>query len=212
MPEIMPTAEKRGLTRDRIVGFLLKHPCTIAQLAEGLDVTPNAVRAQMALLEREGIVEVQGALKGTRRPSAVYGIRAGAEVRPSRAYPAFVSALVGVLGRKLTDKAFASVMQELGKQLADAAPKSTGDPRQRVEAALRFLASLGSVADMAVAKGKIVVTGHGCPIAKAIEADERSCIAMARLLQELTGLPVAEHCDHGAHPSCRFEITIPGRL
>jgi hypothetical protein len=56
--------------------------------------------------------------------------------------------------------------------------------------------------------GKVIVSGYGCPIAHAVHADVRSCIAMETLLKELTGLPVTERCDHGAHPSCRFEIKL----
>jgi predicted ArsR family transcriptional regulator len=201
--------EKPGLTRDRIIGFLLKQPSTTAALAEELEVTPNAVRSQLALLEREGIVEVRGALKGSRRPSVVYGIRAGAEVLPSRAYPALVPGLVRALAQKLPDKDFTALMRELGKQIADGAPKTEGSPRERVEAALGFLRSLGSDADMTVAKGKIVVAGRVCPIARAVQADERSCIAMEALLKELTGLPVTEHCNHGAQQGCRFEFKLP---
>ncbi len=208
MPQLLMNTEKPG-TRDRIVGFLLKQPSTIARIADALDVTPNAVRAQIALLEREGIVEVQDEMKGPRRPSAVYGVRAGAEVRPSRAYPAFVSGMVRVLSEKLPDKDFSAVMRELGKRLAETAPKNGGSPRERVEAALAFLKSLGSQAELSVSRGKITVTGHGCPIARAVQADERSCLAMESLLQELTGLPVIERCDHGAHPNCRFEISLP---
>jgi predicted ArsR family transcriptional regulator len=201
--------EKPGLTRDRIVSALLTQPSTIAALAGELEVTPNAVRAQLALLEREGIVEVRGAQKGPRRPSAVYGVRAGAEVMPSRAYSALVPGLVRALAEKLPGKGFTTLMQEMGKQLAEGAPKIQGSPRERVESAVRFLRSLGSDADMGVAKGKILVTGRVCPIARAVKADERSCVAMESLLKELTGLPVTEHCNHGAQPGCRFEFKLP---
>jgi predicted ArsR family transcriptional regulator len=201
--------EKTGLTRDRIVTALLKQPSTIAALAGELEVTPNAVRAQLALLEREGMVEVRGAQKGPRRPSAVYGIRAGAEVLPSRAYRALVPGLVRALAEKLPDRDFTALMRELGKELAGGVPRNQGSPRERVEAALRFLRSLGSDAEMAVTKGKILVTGRVCPIARAVQTDMRSCVVMESLLNELTGLPVTEHCNHGTQRGCRFEFKLP---
>ena len=207
-----PTAktEKPRLTRDRIIGILLKQPSTIAILAGELAVTPNAVRSQLALLEREGIVEVQGAHKGSRRPSAVYGVRAGAEALPSRAYPALVPGLVRALAQKLTGKDFTAVMEGLGKQIAAGAPKNEGSPRERVEGALSFLRSLGSDADMTISKGKILLTGRVCPIARAVQADGRSCIAIESLLRELTGLPVTERCNHGVQHGCGFEFKLPG--
>ncbi|HSQ78126.1 MAG TPA: HTH domain-containing protein [Nitrospirota bacterium] len=201
--------EKQGGARDRIVRLLLERRNTIEALAGKLGVTRNAVRAQIALLQREGIVEIQGEVKGTRRPAAVYGLRPGADMHFSKAYPVFLSQLVRVLAQKLSHTEFSSVMRGLGKGLAGSVPRPAGDPRERVEAALKFLKMLGSAAEMTEEKGRVVITSFGCPIAEAVSANERSCIAMETLLKELTGLPVSEHCDHGERPSCRFEIKIP---
>jgi predicted ArsR family transcriptional regulator len=68
---------------------------------------------------------------------------------------------------------------------------------------------LGSDAEMTETSGTIIISSYGCPIAEAVIADARSCLAMETLLKELAGLPVTEHCDHSEHPSCRFEIKLP---
>jgi predicted ArsR family transcriptional regulator len=201
--------EKPGGARDRIVRLLLERRNTIEALASKLGVTRNAVRAQISLLQREGIVEVQGEVKGTRRPAAVYGLRPGADILFSKAYPVFLSQLVRVLAQKLSQTEFRSVMRALGKQLAGSVPRPMGDPRERVRAGLKFLKMLGSAAEMTEEKGTVVITSFGCPIAEAVSADERSCFAMETLLKELTGLPVVERCEHGERPRCRFEIKIP---
>lgn len=201
--------EKPAGTRDRIVRLLLKRRHTIEALAKKIEVTKNAIRAQIALLQREGIVEIQGEVKGPRRPAAVYGLRPGADVHFSKAYPVILSHLVRVLAQRLSQDEFRTVMRELGQQLAGAVPRNAGDPRERIRGALKFLKMLGSVAEMTQENGKVVISSYGCPIAEAVTADARSCIAMEALLKELTGLPVAEHCDHGERPSCRFEIKVP---
>lgn len=201
--------EKPAGTRDRIVRLLIRRSSTIEALASALGITKNAIRAQIALLQREGIVEIQGEVKGLRRPAAVYGVRPGADVHFSRAYPVVLSNLTQVLAKKLPQADFKNVMQKLGRRLARSAPRPTGDPRERVTSAVAFLKMLGSAADVSEEKGKMVISSFGCPIAEAVIADTRSCFAMEALLKDLTGLPVAEHCDHGRHPSCRFEIKIP---
>ncbi len=208
MTPITWNREKPAGTRDRIVQLLLKRQNTIESLATEIGVTENAVRAQIALLQREGIAEIQGEVKGTRRPAAVYGLRPGADIHFSKAYPVVLAQLTHVLAKKLSAAEFRTVMRELGLRLAGSAPRTSGNPRERVSAALNFLKLLGSSAEMTEEKGTIVISGHGCPIAEAVIADGRSCIAMETLLKELTGLPVAERCDHGAHPSCRFEIRL----
>ncbi len=201
--------EKPAGTRDRIMRLLLKRQHTIESLATELGVTKNAVRAQIALLQREGIVDIEGEVKGPRRPAAIYGLRPGADIHFSKAYPVILSHLVQVLATKLDQTEFRTVMRELGTRLARSAPRPSGSPRERIRTALNFLKILGSDAEMTEADGKIVISSYGCPIAEAVTADVRSCIAMEALLKELTGLPVAEHCDHGEQPRCRFEIKVP---
>ena len=201
-------AEKLMGTRDRIIRLLLKNQSTIADLAAKLNVTENAVRAQIALLKREGVVEIQNEVKGMRRPAGVYGLRPGADTHLSKAYPIVLSNLVQVLAKKLRQTEFRTVMQELGQQLARTVPRPSGTPRERVKSALNFLKVLGSEAEITEARGSIMISSYGCPIAEAVTADARSCITIEALLKELTGLPVIERCTHGEHPRCRFEIKI----
>lgn len=210
LPSLNTGMEKPAGSRERIVKLLLKRgDDTIEALADKLGVTKNAVRAQIALLQREGMVEVRGMVKGTRRPAAVYGLRPGADVHFSKAYPVVLSNLVRVLAQKLDPSEFRTVMRELGQRLANSVPRLSSSPRERVKSALGFLKMLGSAAEVTEEKGKLIISSYGCPIAEAVTADVRSCIAMEALLKDLTGLPVREHCDHGEHPSCRFEIKLP---
>jgi len=201
--------EKPAGTREKIIRLLMKHQHTIETLAERLEMTQNAVRAQIALLQREGIVEIQGEVKGTRRPAALYGIVVGADVHFSKAYPEFASHLVKVLSRQVPSKEFKTILKDVGKDLADSMPRPAGSARERIAGALNVLKSLGSHAEASEEDGTVVITGHGCPISRAVSVDERSCLAMESFLSRLTGLPVTEHCNHGERPSCRFEITLP---
>lgn len=198
-----------GGSRERIIRLLIRDQKTVDELASSLGVTKNAVRAQIALLEREGMVAVQGEQKGTRRPAAVYGLRAGADTHFSRAYPAVLSGVVRTLADQLKPKQMESILRETGRRIADSLPALSGNARERVEGAVKVLGTLGSVAEVIEEEGKLVIKGHGCPISKAVQADARSCLAMESLLARLTGLTVQERCDHGERPGCRFEIGLP---
>lgn len=201
--------EKRAGTRERIIELLLKGQRTVDELAGTLGMTRNAIRSQIALLQREGVVEIKGEMKGIRRPAAIFGIRAGVDVGSSHAYPVVLSQLVKVLSDGVPAKQLESIMMRVGQGLAAAVPKPLGDPRERIAGAMDVLKSLGSRADVSEENGKFVITGNGCPISKAVSADVRSCLIMESFLGTLTGLPVAERCNHGNRPSCRFEITLP---
>lgn len=209
-PSSLHTGKRIG-SRDRIIQLLLLGEKTVEQMAETLGVTRNAIRAQIALLLREGLIEVKGELKGSRRPAGVYGIRAGADVGSSKAYPVVLSQFVQVLADRMPSRQFEAIMKDVGRGMAAAVAHPAGSARERVAGAVKILQSLGSVAKVIDAGRKIVINGNGCPISRVVEADERSCAIMRSFLAGVTGLPVTERCDHGERPSCRFEITVPPR-
>jgi len=39
--------------------------------------------------------------------------------------------------------------------------------------------------------------------------EDETCVALATMMQEITGLPVRECCVHGEHPRCCFQIEVP---
>ena len=200
--------EKRTGSRGRIVSLLAAGRRTVEDLAGTLGITKNAVRAQLALLEREGLVEAQGEVKGSRRPAVLYGVREGADVHFSKAYPLVLSRLVRALSERMQPSQIETVMRDVGRGIAETAPRQEGTARERVDGAVKFLSSLGSLAEVSEERGRLVIKGHGCPISMAVDADVRSCKAMETLIAHLTGLPVTERCVHGTRPSCRFEIKM----
>ena len=199
----------RTSTRDRIVGLLLKGQQTVEELAQALGITRNAVRAQIALLQRDRIVESRGEVKKSRRPAAVYGVRADADVGPSQVYAVVLSELVRVLGSELPKRQFGTVLQNVGSGMAAALPIPAGTARERVKGALNVLHSLGARAELREENGSMVIVGNGCPISRVVRTDERACKVMEAFLSGLTGLPVTEQCDHSERPNCRFAIKVP---
>jgi predicted ArsR family transcriptional regulator len=206
-PATLQTGKRTG-TRERIIELLLKSQRTVEELAETLGVTRNAIRSQIALLQREGVVEIKGEVKGSRRPAAIFGIHAGADVGSSLVYPVVLAELVKVLGSRMPSRQFESIMKDVGEGMAAAVPRIAGNARERVAGAVNVLRSLGSRPEVSEEGGKIVIKGNGCPISRAVEADVRSCAVVESFLSGLTGLPVSQHCNHGGRPSCRFEINV----
>jgi predicted ArsR family transcriptional regulator len=201
--------DRTGGTRERIIRLLLAQPLTIAAMARRLGMTQNAVRAQVALLQREGVAEQQGEVKGARRPSILYGLLAGADAQLSRAYPLMVSHLVRLLSEELSSKEFEGIMKKLGRLLASAVPRATGDMTDRVKEAIRFLRALGSIAELTEENGRYMISSDGCPIGVAVAADIRACFSMEAMMRQLTGLEVVQECRHGTRSRCRFVVTPP---
>jgi predicted ArsR family transcriptional regulator len=201
--------EQESSTRERVLTLLASRPHTVDELAKKTGVSKNAIRAQMATLGREGIIEAQGIFRSTRRPATLYGLSPGSDLYFSKAYPHVLSNLIHVLANRLSHEEFIAVMKELGERLASSAARPTGTPRERIETALKFLRGLGSLTQIAEEDGHVVITGHVCPIARAVAADARACTVIETLLRELTGLPVEEHCNRGERQSCRFTVKMP---
>src|SRR5919202_3298969 len=65
-------------TRGRIVGLLRRAARTVNELAQALDLTDNAVRAHLATLERDGLVQQSGTRPGFRKPNLTYELTADA--------------------------------------------------------------------------------------------------------------------------------------
>lgn len=208
MATTSPTQDALLDTRERIIRLLRRSPCTVEDLAAELGITKNAVRSQINLLKREGIVEPQGSKPSGRRPAAVFGVRRDAAAMFSKAYPVVLSQLVRVLAEKLPDRQFSDTARELGLRLADLAPQPSGNLKERVRTTADFLESLGAMVDVREAKDKIIIQGHGCPLSGAVDADGRICLAMEAMVGKLAGAPAVEKCDRDKHPGCRFEIKI----
>jgi predicted ArsR family transcriptional regulator len=65
-------------------------------LATKLELTDNGVRANLATLERDGLVRQSGVRRGTRKPHYAYA-HAGGGTALSKAYDALLNQLINVL-------------------------------------------------------------------------------------------------------------------
>ncbi len=209
MTTYLDSLESPATTRGKIIRLLLDAPHTVEELAKATSVTKNAVRAQIALLLREGVVEVQGTSKSARRPAARYTIRPGSDVHFSKAYPVVLSALVKTLAKDLPDEKFKDLMSRLGKHLASSVPRPSGNPEEKIQNLLAVLKSMGSPAQAKREDQDIVIVSPACLISAAVSSDARVCGAMETFIHEMTGLPVRECCQHGQRPACRFRIKLP---
>lgn len=193
-------------TRGRIVALLRRAARTVEELAAALDLTDNAVRAQLAAMERDGLVRQRGERKGTRKPAVEYELDPEAETALSRAYVPLVGALIRVLATQLPHAELERVLREAGQRAAGALPRPGGDPEERVRAAGRVLDGLGGLTEIEADDGGWTIRSAGCPLAELVGKHPETCIALEALVAELTSLPVREACDRGQRPACRFEV------
>jgi predicted ArsR family transcriptional regulator len=190
----------------RILAQLRRGGMTVDELAAALGLSGNAIRPQLAVLERDGLVERAGVRRGASRPAQVYALSRNADLLFSHAYVPVLTELLQVLDSRLESGKFDALMREVGQRLMAGRPRPTGDARQRAEAASELLNSLGGLARVEQQDGTLMIRSDGCPLAAATQRHPEACNAMESLLSEFTGLRVMKCCDREERLRCCFEL------
>ncbi len=205
MPE-SPHPELRPPARSRLLALLRQEPRTVDELATGLGVTRNAVRVQLAALERDGMVHRAALRPSLRRPAQTYAVTSEAEVLLSRLYAPVALSLVRELADRMDGDALRELFRAVGRRLAAELPRPRGDLRERAQAVSTLLNELGGLTEIETTEQEIVLRGYACPLA-AIAAHQPSvCAAVEALVEALLERPAEEHCDRSGAPRCRFVI------
>src|SRR5207248_6584670 len=118
---------------------------TVSELAAKLGLTDNAVRAQLATLERDGWARQSGLRAGPRKPNFSY------ELTPEghKLFPKFegpvLAELLGVLSRELEPRKLRSLLGRVADRLVPGEGRLAGqkDPRARLKAVASLLDESG---------------------------------------------------------------------
>jgi len=197
-------------TRGRIIGLLRRSPQTVEEMATALGVTDNAVRAQLASLERDGMVRQHGLRRGSGKPSFSYALKSEFEPLLSRAYIPMLVRLLRGIGQRLPPQQVTDLLNEVGRDWARELPQVSGDIKSKVVAASNLLNELGGVTEIEQEDRCLMIRGYSCPLALAVRENRGVCVAVQALLSRYIGEHVIEHCDReGERVHCRFEVSPP---
>jgi predicted ArsR family transcriptional regulator len=200
-----------GASRDLILALLRRGSRTVDELSSEVGITANSIRVQLAVLERDGLVQRDGVRRRARKPATLYALTADAERSFSNAYVPVLATLLQVVGDRVGPQATERILAEVGRRLGDGAARTGAAPAARLRDALDLLAALGGIAEVEQGDERIVVRGLGCPLAEVVRKDPRVCLAMQSLLSQVTGAAVRESCDRADRPACRFTIAPADR-
>lgn len=195
-------------SRDQLLALLRRAPATVDELGPALAMTRNGVRAQLAILERDGLVRRAGVRRVDRpgKPPVVYAITDSAELRYSHAYAPAFAATARVLADELSASDLDSILRAAGRRLAGTIQATTErEPARVADELLRQLGAATSVSDDGA--GGALVEGAACPLADVIRRVPQACELVRSLLAERTGCTVTMRCDHGTSPRCRFAVS-----
>jgi predicted ArsR family transcriptional regulator len=197
-------------TSGRILELLRRGPKTVDELARAMDLTRTAIRAQLASLIRDGLVDQRESRRGASKPSHVYGVTAQAELLFSRAYVPILTQLLHVLAQRSTPAEFDSIMHEVGRGVMRGHALPRGTLGERVVGASALLNELGGLSEVSEQDGGYLLESHGCPLAAATANHPEVCNALESLLSEFVGTRVTKCCDRYNRERCCFEVGVAG--
>ena len=195
-------------TRGQIVTLLRRSSRTVEELAQTLDLTDNAVRAHLAALERDGVVQQRGARRGSSKPAYVYGLTPEAEYLFPKAYDQVLHQVLEVLSEHISSDEVEMLLREVGRRVAARWSIPPGGLRERLEAAVSVLNELGGMAELEHGDEQYCIHGYSCPLAAAVPGHPAVCRLAETLLTELVHVPVQAQCEYGATLRCHF--IVPG--
>lgn len=229
MGRSVPIREFQDSTRGRLLALLLDGHATVAELAEELDLTDNAVRAQLIRLRRENYVRLEGKRSSGGRPAHVYGLAPRAQEAFPDGGPAVLVQLMATLEDRMDAVEVDRVLADTGRRIArylredgpDPAFPGIGDAPEPAdgangdaapiepEEAVELLRRLGGRPRAERKDGVLSITSPTCVLGPAGRANEKGCEIGRALLEELLGAPVERRCEHeDGWPRCGFEVAL----
>ncbi len=137
-------------TRGRIVTMLRRAGRTVDELAPAVGLTDNGVRAHLATLERDGLVQQRGVVRrgGSGKPAYVYELTPQAEELFPKAYEPVLRQLLDVLTERVGPEESEALLRSVGHRIAEEQTVPANGVHARLEAAVDVLNELGSLAEL----------------------------------------------------------------
>jgi predicted ArsR family transcriptional regulator len=195
-------------SRGHILRLLRRARHSVNDLAAALGVTDNAVRANLARLERDGLIQQVGRRPGVRKPESIYDITPEAERLFAQAYAPVLQTLLAVLESHLGPNELDDRLREVGRQMAapHLPPMAALSPQHRANATLQILEDLGGLAELGQRDGRIFLIGFGCPFSEIVEKHPKLCTVVQAFVSALLGRDVQEQCQRGERSRCCFAV------
>jgi DeoR family suf operon transcriptional repressor len=204
-------------TRGKVLILLCSGRRTVNELMEALDVTDNAVRAQLTNLQASGLVRPLGLRPGTRKPHVEYDLTPKGRSLLPNAYEPVLSALVDALQHRLSQEQMRDLIKDLASRMIGGLVtklQQDGNPpaQSKLEKLQRLAAELPGVRlDEDPTSHALTVRACGCPLATITADHPVVCEVIAEVLSEALGERVQQRCDRREWPQCCFEIRPEGQ-
>jgi predicted ArsR family transcriptional regulator len=197
-------------TRGKIVGALRSRGAASAfDLAAEFALSPNAIRQQLVILERDGLVAGKSVRRGKTKPTHEYSLTPQADRYFPQAYDRMLGAVLREVRLTGGDAGVAQIFDGIAKRVVGKMqPGLEGKSTlERLEAIADNIRGSGVAVQVEEHDGTIVLREHNCPYANVVSEHPECCTVIHTMLDEVVSPEVRQTeslATGGAE--CRFEV------
>ena len=200
-------------TRGRIVGALReRHAASAFDLAEMFGLSPNAIRQQLVVLERDGLIAGRSVRRGKTKPTVEYSLTPEAERYFPQRYDKMLNAVLREIRAAGGDDAVKAVFEKIGRRSVERMEPAFIDltTEKRLATVVSALKASGVTADLQTTDdGTMVLHEHSCPYASVVAEHPEACSAIHTILDAVApGAAQQTESLATGGTECRFEINV----
>jgi predicted ArsR family transcriptional regulator len=200
-------------TRGKIVGALRERRSASAfDLAQAFGLSPNAIRQQLVVLERDGLVAGHSVRRGKTKPTVEYSLTVEAERYFPQRYDKMLNAVLREIRATGGDEAVQEVFKRIGKRSAErlATSGEGKGPEEQLISLVESLKHSGVTAELQrTEEGTLVLHEHNCPYASVVAENPEACSAIHTILETVApGKAAQVESIATGGDECRFEIDV----
>jgi len=177
-------------TRGKIVAALRERGSgSAAELAALFGLSPNAVRQQLVVLERDGLVEERAVRRGPTKPTLEFSLTAKADSLFPQQYDKMLAAVLRELKEQFGPPAVEAIFDRIAERsVARTKAKVTAsDPEGKVAQLTQLLRDRGVVAEYSLIDGGFLLQEHTCPYSGVVKEHPEVCSVIHHVLDETIG-------------------------
>ncbi len=197
-------------TRGKIVSELRRRGSASAtDLARSFGLSANAIRQQLVVLERDGLVAERPVRRGPTKPTYEFSLTADADSLFPQSYDKMLTAVLREVRSQFGTAGVEQVFGGLSRRAAERARATVTatEPEAKVAQLTEMLRKSGVVAEYSLIDGGFAVHEHNCPYSAAAKEHPEVCQVIHHVIDETIG---GEHVQTESlargGKECRFEL------
>ena len=197
-------------TRGKIVSELRRRGSASAtDLARTFGLSPNAIRQQLMVLERDGLVAETPVRRGPTKPTYEFSLTNDADKLFPQAYDKMLTAVLREVRSQFGSAGIEQVFNGLSRRAIERARATVtaSGPEEKVAQLADMLRKSGVVAEYDLIDGGFALHEHNCPYSNTAKEHPEVCQVIHHVIDETLG---GEHVQteslaRGGR-ECRFEL------